>query len=100
VLQFCVSPRPEGYSLDAGGASTVTVVRNSMDFTTLRGQGGGMFFSAYCHDVGAEVLLGPDNFVDLRWGRLGFELHYRCHCGEGGVIHPGLERRGGGHWER
>jgi hypothetical protein len=47
-----------------------------------------MFFSAYCDEVGAEVLLGPDNLVDLGYGASGVELHYRCHCGKPGVIYP------------
>jgi hypothetical protein len=55
-----------------------------------RYQGGGMFFSAYCDRVGAEVLLGPDNVLDVTDGPLGLELHYRCHCGETGVVYPKL----------
>lgn len=54
-----------------------------------------MFFSAYCQEAGREVLLGPDNFVDLLAGTGGFELHYRCHCGRSGVLHtrqPDLAR--------
>jgi hypothetical protein len=47
-----------------------------------------MFFSAFCADAGREVLLGPDNFVDLGDGPHGFELHYRCHCGRPGVFYP------------
>ena len=47
-----------------------------------------MFFSAYCQDAGRNVLLGPDNFVDLRDGPSGFELHYRCHCGRSAVLYP------------
>ena len=49
-----------------------------------------MFFSAYCDEAGADVLLGPDNVLDLRHGALGPELHYRCHCGQVGVIYPRL----------
>ncbi|HWE55928.1 MAG TPA: hypothetical protein VG435_10465 [Acidimicrobiales bacterium] len=59
-----------------------------MDLMVLREQSGDMFFSAYCQEVGKEVLLGPDNFVDLVTGPDGFELHYRCHCGRSGVVHP------------
>jgi hypothetical protein len=51
-----------------------------------------MFFSAYCADAGAEVLLGPDNVLDLGHGSLGLELHYRCYCGETGVLYPQLDR--------
>lgn len=47
-----------------------------------------MFFSAYCRDAGRNVLLGPDNFVDLLEGPAGLELHYRCHCGRSGVLYP------------
>lgn len=45
-------------------------------------------FSAFCEQAGKEVLLGSDNFVDLLVGPFGFELHYRCHCGDTGVIYP------------
>jgi hypothetical protein len=51
-----------------------------------------MFFSAYCADAGADVLLGPDNVVDLGHGPFGLELHYRCYCGESGVLYPQLPR--------
>jgi hypothetical protein len=51
-----------------------------------------MFFSAYCPDAGAEVLLGPDNVLDLGHGPFGMELHYRCYCGETGVLYPQLDR--------
>ncbi|HEY3811346.1 MAG TPA: hypothetical protein VGL49_07920 [Acidimicrobiales bacterium] len=47
-----------------------------------------MFFSAFCDQAGAEVLLGPDNVVDLDYGSWGLELRYRCHCGQVGVIYP------------
>jgi hypothetical protein len=47
-----------------------------------------MFFSAFCEDVGKEVLLSSDNFLDLIHGPLGFEVHYRCHCGATGVVYP------------
>ena len=63
-----------------------------MDFTTVNRESGSMFFSAYCADAGAEVLLGPDNVLDLGHGPRGFELHYRCHCGETGVLYPQLDR--------
>jgi hypothetical protein len=61
-----------------------------MDYIVCTVQGGGMFFSAYCDQAGAEVLLGPDNVTDLRDGPLGLELHYRCHCGHEGVVYPKL----------
>ncbi len=48
-----------------------------------------MFFSAFCQQAGKEVLLGPDNFVDLQHGADGFELHFSCHCGRLGVVRPG-----------
>lgn len=51
-------------------------------------------FSAFCDQVRKEVLLGPDNFVDLLDGPLGPELHFRCHCGRPGVIYPKLIRPG------
>jgi hypothetical protein len=51
-----------------------------------------MFFSVYCSEAGAEVLLGPDNLLDLGHGALGFELHYRCYCGQTGVLYPRLAR--------
>jgi hypothetical protein len=47
-----------------------------------------MFFSAYCQEAGRNVLLGPDNFVDLCDGPAGFEVHYRCHCGRAGLLYP------------
>jgi len=47
-----------------------------------------MMFSAFCEEIGKEVLLGPDNFADLLDGPLGLELHYLCHCGSPGVIYP------------
>jgi hypothetical protein len=59
-----------------------------MDFKLGASEGGGMFFSAYCDQAGAEVLLGPDNVIDLTYGSLGPELHYRCHCGQSGVVYP------------
>jgi hypothetical protein len=59
-----------------------------MDFNIERRESIGMFFSAYCQETGTEVLLGPDNFVDLADGPLGVELHYRCYCGEVGVLYP------------
>lgn len=49
-------------------------------------------FSAYCEEVGTEVLLGPDNYTDLIDGPSGMELHYRCHCGRPGVIYPKAPR--------
>jgi hypothetical protein len=55
---------------------------------TPNGDSEGMFFSAYCADAGAEVLLGPDNVLELGHGPCGFELHYRCYCGETGVLYP------------
>jgi hypothetical protein len=51
-----------------------------------------MFFSAYCAAAGADVLLGPDNVVDLGHGSFGLELRYRCYCGESGVLYPQLPR--------
>jgi hypothetical protein len=59
-----------------------------MDFSVAKREGIYMFFSAYCREAGTEVLLGPDNFVDLEDGPFGVELHYRCHCGERGVLYP------------
>jgi hypothetical protein len=50
-----------------------------------------MFFSGFCAHAGREVLLDPDNFVDLEDGPLGFELHYRCYCGRPGVFYPKIE---------
>jgi hypothetical protein len=47
-----------------------------------------MYFSAYCEEAGADVLLGSGNFVALVDGPDGAELHYRCHCGRAGVIYP------------
>ena len=67
---------------------------NSMDFTTGGCQGGVMMYSAFCEQAGREVLLGPDNFVDLLDGPLGPELHYRCHCGRLDVIYPKARRSG------
>ena len=63
-----------------------------MDLMTANGESGSMFFSAYCADAGAEVLLGPDNVVELGHGPCGFELHYRCYCGESGILYPQLPR--------
>jgi hypothetical protein len=59
-----------------------------MDFTNVWVHAGAMFFSAFCEETAAPVLLTPDDFVDLRDGPLGFELHYRCHCGRPGVVFP------------
>ncbi len=59
-----------------------------MDWMLVLDQCGVMIFSAFCHQVGKEVLLGPDNFVDLRDGPKGFELHFNCHCGRRGVVYP------------
>jgi hypothetical protein len=59
-----------------------------MDLITLTGESGGMFFSAYCAEAGTEVLFGADNVTDLRHGPHGLELHYRCYCGESGVLYP------------
>ena len=59
-----------------------------MDLMVFSVDSGGMFFSAYCQESGTNVLLGPDNFVDLLDGPSGFELHYRCHCGRDGVLYP------------
>ena len=53
-----------------------------------------MFFSGFCQQRGRNVLLGPDNFRDLRHGERGFELRYRCHCGADGVVYPDLEATG------
>ncbi len=69
-----------------------------MDWTLVRGQSEGMIFSAFCQEAGKEVLLGPDNFVDLRHGAEGFELQFSCHCGRLGVVRParsGLAACGG-----
>jgi hypothetical protein len=63
-----------------------------MDLMAQRGESEGMFFSAYCCDAGAEVLLGPDNVLDVGHGPLGLELHYRCYCGETGVLYPQRDR--------
>lgn len=52
-----------------------------------------MFFSAICEETGKEVLLSSENFVDLLDGPFGFELHYRCHCGQPGVVYPQAARR-------
>ena len=65
-----------------------------MDLMVLRVHRGVMFFSGFCEDVGSEVLLGPANFVDLRDGPQGLELHYDCYCGRRGVFHPKTERVG------
>jgi hypothetical protein len=59
-----------------------------MDLIEITQEAESMFFSAYCPQVGAEVLLGPDNVIDLDHGPLGIELHYRCHCGQPGVLYP------------
>jgi hypothetical protein len=59
-----------------------------MDFTLGSLEGGGMYFSAYCEQAGADILLGSGNFVALVDGPHGTELHYRCHCGQTGVIYP------------
>jgi hypothetical protein len=64
----------------------------SMDLRAAAVEGRKMFFSAYCAEAGTQVLLGPDNVVDLSHGPFGFELHYRCHCGEAGVVYPRLDR--------
>jgi hypothetical protein len=66
-----------------------------MDFRLWGGEIASMFFSAYCHDAGTEVLLGPDNVLDLGYGPFGPELRYRCHCGRDGVIYPKLEHLAG-----
>lgn len=68
------------------------VNNKSMDFMVDLYQAEGMFFSAYCDQVGTEVLLGPDNVLDVSDGPLGLELHYRCHCGDTGVVYPKLSR--------
>jgi hypothetical protein len=67
-----------------------------MDLTARTGESVGMFFSAYCSDAGAEVLLGPDNVLDVGHGPFGLELHYRCYCGQAGVLYPRLGRTSGG----
>jgi hypothetical protein len=67
----------------------------SMDLSAGAVEGGSMFFSAYCAEAGTDVLLGPDNVVDLSHGPFGFELHYRCHCGQAGVVYPQLDRDAG-----
>jgi hypothetical protein len=59
-----------------------------MDFMLESLDGGGMYFTAYCEEAGANVLLGAGNFVALLDGPLGTELHYRCHCGQAGVVYP------------
>jgi hypothetical protein len=59
-----------------------------MDFRLEEVEGGTMFFSAYCEEAGAEVLLGPDNVLDLGDGPFGMELRYRCYCGQVGVVYP------------
>ena len=59
-----------------------------MDYMLKSLEGGGMYFSAYCEEAGANVLLGSGNFVALVDGPFGAELHYRCHCGEAGVVYP------------
>jgi hypothetical protein len=64
-----------------------------MDLMTAEGESEGMFFSAYCPEAGADVLLGPDNVVDLAHGPCGLELHYRCYCGETGVLYPQRDRQ-------
>ena len=59
-----------------------------MDYTIRRGHSGLMYYSAFCEQAGTDVLLGPDNFLDLVDGPSGFELHYRCHCGRPGTVRP------------
>ncbi len=59
-----------------------------MDWTLSKDQAEVMIFSAFCQEAGKEVLLGPDNFLDLRHGTEGFELHFSCHCGRSGVVRP------------
>lgn len=46
-----------------------------------------MFFSAYCQEARGRVLLDANNFMDLRYGPAGIELHYRCHCGRTGIVY-------------
>ena len=65
-----------------------------MDSMVAGSQSGSMFLSGYCEEAGTEVLLGPANFLDLVDGPLGFEVHYRCHCGRGGVAYPKTRRPG------
>ena len=61
-----------------------------MDLTLAWVQIGVMYFSGFCSAVGKEVLLWSANLVDLRDGPDGFELHYSCHCGQPGVVYPGI----------
>jgi hypothetical protein len=63
-----------------------------MDLIAAGVEGGSMFFSAFCPEAGAEVLMGPDNVVDVGHGPRGMELHYRCYCGETGVLYPRFQR--------
>ena len=65
-----------------------------MDLTVAGVHIGGMFFSSFCDQAGREMLFGPDDYVDLRDGPHGFELHYRCHCGRPGVVFPKRESVG------
>ena len=65
-----------------------------MDLTLRRVQSAVMFFSAFCEEAGKDVLLGAERVLDLRYGRLGFELHYSCYCGQHGVVYPKSENRG------
>jgi hypothetical protein len=73
---------------DHTGELHIFIQNKSMDFRLWGVEGSGMFFSAYCDEAGAEVLLGPDNVLDLGYGQCGMELHYRCYCGQTGVIYP------------
>ncbi len=52
----------------------------------------GMYFTASCSAQGRPVLLGDGNLIDVTSGPFGLELHYRCHCGEEGVLYPQLAR--------
>ena len=64
-----------------------------MDYNLGCGEDDRMYFAAYCEEVRADVLLGSSNFVSLRDGPLGVELHYRCHCGQPGVLYPKASKR-------
>jgi hypothetical protein len=67
-----------------------------MDLMIVSVHSDGMFFAAYCHEAGTDVLLSLDNFISLRHGPTGPKVHYRCHCGQAAVYYPKRPAPAGG----
>jgi hypothetical protein len=46
-------------------------------------------FTVHCSTHGGRVLLGARSIVEVANTAAGIELHWRCHCGERGMVLTG-----------